>query len=107
MNKKEYIYDPRIVADELGESVELVTVLVGVFIDEAYEFYDDLYRSLDQEDFDNIYVLSEKLYGMAINLRVEDALEVITVVKDERDKLLVKMNLDIFYKTIAGLKNDY
>lgn len=104
MCKSECYYDPRIVAGELELPVEMIKELVAEFIREAEEVRDDFYKSLELEDFVYIHILSEKLYGMAISLRVEDALRAITIVKDERDKQAVKESLDCFYRTITSLR---
>ena len=100
----EYQYDPNVAAGELGLPVDLIEEFIGDFIDQAHEFKDDLYASVEGEDYDNVQVLSHKLKGVAANLRVEDAFDVLSVVNTSKDKVEVLPNLNQFYKIIAKLE---
>ena len=99
-----YVYEPQIAADELGLPVDLIEEFIGDFIDQAHEFHDDLYASVKTEDFDNVQILSHKLKGVAANLRVEDAFDVLSVVNVSKDTEQVLPNLNQFYKIIAKLE---
>jgi len=99
-----YVYEPQIAADELGLPVDLIEEFIGDFIDQAHEFHDDLYASVKTEDFDNVQILSHKLKGVAANLRVEDAFDVLSVVNTSKDPEEVLPNLNHFYKIIAKLE---
>ena len=99
-----YQYDPSVAAGELGLPVDLIEEFIGDFIDQAHEFKDDLYASVSAEDFDNVQILSHKLKGVAANLRVEDAFDVLSVVNTSKDTEEVLPNLNQFYKIIAKLE---
>ncbi len=100
----DYQYDPQIAANELGLPVDLIEEFIGDFIDQAHEFHDDLYASVNANDFDNVQILSHKLKGVAANLRVEDAFDVLSVVNVSKDTEEILPNLNHFYKIIAKLE---
>jgi hypothetical protein len=100
----DYQYDPQIAADELGLPVDLIEEFIGDFIDQAHEFHDDLYASINANDFDNVQILSHKLKGVAANLRVEDAFDTLSVVNVSKDTEEILPNLNHFYKIIAKLE---
>ena len=99
-----YQYDPNVAAGELGLPVDLIEEFIGDFIDQAHEFKDDLFASVNASDFDNVQVLSHKLKGVAANLRVEDAFDVLSVVNTSKDLEEILPNLTQFYKIIAKLE---
>ena len=99
-----YQYNPQVAADELGLPVDLIEEFIGDFIDQAHEFHDDLFASVNGNDFDNVQILSHKLKGVAANLRVEDAFDTLSVVNTSKDKDEVLTNLNQFYKIIAKLE---
>ncbi len=101
-----YTYDPHVASDELGLPIDLIEEFIQDFIEQAKEFKEDLYRYLDESDLDNLKILSHKLKGVAANLRIEDALETITVVNTESNINLISENLDTFYKIIAKLSGE-
>ncbi len=99
-----YQYNPQVAADELGLPVDLIEEFIGDFIDQAHEFHDDLFASVNSDDFDNVQILSHKLKGVAANLRVEDAFDTLSVVNTSKDTEEVLPNLNQFYKIIAKLE---
>ena len=101
-----YTYDPHVASDELGLPIDLIEEFIQDFIEQAKEFKEDLYKYLDESDLDNLKILSHKLKGVAANLRIEDALETITVVNTESNINLISENLDTFYKIIAKLSGE-
>lgn len=98
-----YVYDPQIAADELGLPVDLIEEFIGDFIQQAYEFKDELFTSSAAADRDNIRNLSHKLKGVAANLRVEDAFEVLSVINTSDNLVEIEANLKQFYYIIAKL----
>jgi hypothetical protein len=100
----DYIYDPQVASDELGLPIDLIEEFIGDFIAQAKEFKNDLYKSIKDEDINNLKILSHKLKGVAANLRIEDALEVLTTANTSNDLSLVKENLDYLYVIIARLE---
>ncbi|WP_428738114.1 Hpt domain-containing protein [Sulfurimonas sp.] len=102
----DYVYNPQIASDELGLPLDLIEEFIEDFINQAKEFKPGLYSALDEGDIDNVKILSHKLKGVAANLRIEDALEVLTTVNTTSDINAIKKNLDIFYVIIAKLAGE-
>jgi len=98
-----YIYDPQIASNELGLPVDLIEEFIEDFIAQADEFKVPLYQSLDNGESDNLKNLSHKLKGVAANLRIEDALESLTIINTSNDDNEIKKNLDLLYKIISKL----
>ncbi len=99
-----YTYDPHIAADELGLPVELISEFIGDFIQQAHEFKSPLFDAALKEDFDEVHLLSHKLKGVAANLRVEDAFEVLSNVNTSHDQIEIEANLKQFYRIIARME---
>ena len=104
--KNDYIYNPQVASDELGLPIDLIEEFIEDFIAQAKEFKDELYKAIDEEDINNLRILSHKLKGVAANLRIEDALEVLVIVNTSDDLKLVKTNLNYFYQIIHKLDNN-
>lgn len=104
--ENEYIYNPKVASDELGLPIDLIEEFIGDFIAQAAEFKEEIYTSLTNGDMENVKVLSHKLKGVAANLRVEDAFEVLSIVNTSSNYDEVKINLDRFYKIIAKLSGE-
>jgi len=100
----DYVYDPNVAADELGLPVDLIEEFIGDFIKQAHEFKEQLFNAIKEGDFDNIKVLSHKLKGVAANLRIEDAFEVLRNVNESTDLKECEANLKKFYITIGKLE---
>lgn len=100
-----YIYNPRTASEDLGLPMDLVEEFVQDFIAQADSFKADLYNSVANEDIDDLKIQSHKLKGVSANLRIEDALDILTKINTLQDPALIKLNLDKFYKIIDRLKN--
>ena len=96
-------YDPQVTANELGLPIEEIEEFLQDFINQANEFKDELYSSLDSRDFDNLHTLSHKIKGVVLNLRMEEALSAIDIVNSSSQSDEVKSSLDEFYKIVAKL----
>ena len=101
-----YMYDPNVASEELGLPLDLIEEFIQDFINQAYEFKDELYESLDQGRIDNVRILSHKLKGVAANLRIEDAFDVLVTVNTSDDVNKILLNLNRFYKIIAKLAGE-
>lgn len=101
-----YSFDPAIASSELGLPVELIEEFIQDFIAQAQDFKEDLYNSLNDGDIDNVKILSHKLKGVAANLRIEDALESLTIINTHENQLEIKKELDIFYMIISKLSGE-
>lgn len=101
-----YIYDPHVASDELGLPLDLIEEFIQDFIEQAKEFKNGLYTSLDENDLDNLKILSHKLKGVAANLRIEDALESLTIINTSSNTQEIREHLDTLYKIISKLAGE-
>lgn len=101
-----YVYDPKVASEELGLPIDLIEEFIQDFIAQANEFKEPLYKSLDENDIDNVRVLSHKLKGVAANLRIEDAFNVLVTINTSPDINVISLNLNRFYKIIAKLSGE-
>ena len=101
-----YVYDPQIASNELGLPLDLIEEFIQDFIAQAKEFQPKLYEALDEGDVEQVKILSHKLKGVAANLRIEDALEVLTTVNTTSDLDVIRDNLSAFYIIIARLAGE-
>jgi len=102
----DYQYDPQVASDELGLPIDLIEEFIQDFIAQANEFKDGLYSSLEADDIDNVKILSHKLKGVAANLRIEDALNTLTIINTSSDTVEIRSFLNTFYKIIAKLSGE-
>lgn len=98
-----YVYDPHLASNELGLPVDLIEEFIEDFISQANEFKDDLYNSLNDENIDNVKIQSHKLKGVAANLRIEDAFEILSTINTSEDIQEIKKNIDMLYIIIEKL----
>ena len=101
-----YIYNPEVASKELGLPLDLIEEFIQDFIAQAGDFKPELYASLNDGDIDNVKTLSHKLKGVAANLRIEDAFEVLALINTTPDISVIQTNLDLFYKIIAKLAGE-
>ncbi len=101
-----YVYDPSVASDELGLPLDLIEEFIQDFIEQAKEFKPKLFESLEEHDLDNLKILSHKLKGVAANLRIEDALEKLTIINTSNDTTEIHSNLNTFYKIITKLSGE-
>lgn len=105
-HEHEYIFDPHIASKELGLPVDLIEEFIQDFIAQAQEFKNELYDSLHALEMTNVKILSHKLKGVAANLRVADALEVLTLINVTNDFSVIHSSLDKFYRIISKLAGE-
>jgi len=104
--ESDYVYDPSIASQELGLPLDLIEEFMGDFIAQAMEFKEQLYTAHSQGDTDKVKALSHKLKGVAANLRIEDAFEVLSIINTSDDVNEIKNNLNILYKIVAKLSSN-
>ena len=100
---KAYVYDPKVASEELGLPIDLIEEFIQDFISQAHSFKTELYTSMQTTDIDNLKVQSHKLKGVAANLRIEDALNALSIINTSQDNNEIKTNLDRFYIMIDKL----
>lgn len=98
-----YVYNPKVASEELGLPIDLIEEFIQDFIAQANEFREPLYTSLDKNDIDNIRILSHKLKGVAANLRIENAFNMLVTINASDDVQQIDLSLNRFYKIIAKL----
>jgi len=98
-----YVFDPELTSSELGLPIDLVHEFVEDFTSQAQSFKDDLYNSISNSDIQTIQTLSHKLKGVAANLRIYDALELLTSINSSDDLSKIKHDIDIFYEITTKL----
>ncbi|QOY51621.1 Hpt domain-containing protein [Candidatus Sulfurimonas baltica] len=101
----EYVYNPKVASEELGLPIDLIEEFIQDFIAQAYSFKDELYRSVEDSDANKLKIQSHKLKGVAANLRIEDALDALTIMNHSDDWSEIKEKLDTLFKIIAKLSN--
>ena len=101
-----YVYNPEVASKELGLPLDLIEEFIQDFTAQARDFKSELYASLNNGDIDNVKTLSHKLKGVAANLRIEDAFEVLALINTTPDISVIQSNLDLFYKIIAKLAGE-
>jgi HPt (histidine-containing phosphotransfer) domain-containing protein len=103
---RDYVYDPAIAANELGLPVDLIEEFIGDFIQQSHDFHDELFEKVEEQDRESVQTLSHKLKGVAANLRIEDAFEVLAIINTSHDFDEIKANLKYYYHIIAKLEGD-
>jgi HPt (histidine-containing phosphotransfer) domain-containing protein len=103
---KDYAYNPEVAANELGLPVDLIEEFIGDFIQQSHDFHDELFEKAAVQDRETIQTLSHKLKGVAANLRIEDAFEVLTIINTSHDFEEIKANLKYYYYLVAKLEGD-
>ncbi len=101
---RSYRFDPSVAANELGLPVDLIEEFIGDFIQQSHDFKDDLFEAAMKGDMSNLKILSHKLKGVAANLRIEDALECLSIVNTSEDIVEIEANLKYFYGIIGKLE---
>jgi hypothetical protein len=101
---KSYRFDPNVAAHELGLPVDLILEFIGDFIQQSYEFKNELFEAVLKGDTNNIKILSHKLKGVAANLRIEDAFEALSVINTSAEPIEIEANLKYFYTIISKLE---
>ena len=101
---KSYVYDPHVAANELGLPVDLIEEFIGDFIQQSYDFKEDLFESAAKNDFNNLHILSHKLKGVAANLRIDNAFETLSVINTSNDPVEIEANLKYYFDIILKLE---
>lgn len=101
----DYIYDPHVASEDLGLPIDLVEEFIQDFIAQANSFKNDLYESAKTGSSDNLKIQSHKLKGVAANLRIEDALDALSIINSSSNDDEIIANLDRLYRIINKLGN--
>jgi hypothetical protein len=102
---KTYIYNPSLASMELGLAEDLIEEFIQDFISQANNFKDNLHNAILATDFVSIKLISHKLKGVASNLRIENALELLTNINHSDNIEHIQRDVEEFYKIITILSN--
>lgn len=100
---EEFVFDPQKTAEDLEMPVALIEEFIEDFISQAKQFKDAIYNSVEQSNMKELHAYSHKLKGVAANLKVNDALKILTKINKAKDFTTSKKDLDTFYKIITKL----
>ena len=103
---EDFSFDPHKTAEALEMPISLIEEFVQDFISQAKEFKDSLYNAVIEDDMMELQAYSHKLKGVAANLRIQDALEILTKINKAKDFTNTKKDLDIFYRIVSKLSGE-
>lgn len=98
-----YIYDPKLASNELGLPIDLIEEFLEDFVVQADEFQGSIYKALNEENISDAKSLAHKLKGVAANLRIENAFEVLSIANSSNNLLEIRKNIDKFYKIMTKM----
>lgn len=99
-----YKYDPTVACEKLGLPIELIEEFIEDFIEQAYNFKPGLYNAFEAQDMDELQSLSHKLKGVAANLHITDAFDVLATINTSKDIPVIEENLEALYMIINKLE---
>ena len=103
---EEFTFDPQKTAEALEMPISLIEEFIEDFIAQAKEFKNSLYTAVEQDDMIELQAYSHKLKGVAANLRVNDALDILSKINKSKDFTTSKRDLDVFYRIISKLAGE-
>lgn len=101
-----FVFDPQKTAEVLEMPISLIEEFIEDFINQSINFKDPLYEAVEKDDMIKLQSYSHQLKGVAANLRVDDALEVLNKINKAKDFTTSKKDLDAFYKIISKLSGE-
>ena len=100
-----YVYNLQKASDTLGLPVDLVAEFIEDYTTQANSFKDKLYISLENEDFTALKTETHKLIGVAENLKIENALDVLAKISKSQNQEALKLYLDRYFQIIDELSS--
>ncbi|WP_373069555.1 Hpt domain-containing protein [Sulfurimonas sp.] len=102
----EYVFDIQETADALEMDVATIQDFVNDFIDQAKDFKPKLYEAVEHDDMIELKSLSHQLKGVAANLRIHDAQDILIQINKAEDFTHSTQDLDKFYRIISKLAGE-
>ncbi|BCD60652.1 MULTISPECIES: Hpt domain-containing protein [unclassified Nitratiruptor] len=90
-------YNIHNIANELEIDEALLKELIDEFIEQAYELRLEIYKSIQNYDFEKLSQLLHKIRGAANNLRIREAAQYLQYTKDDEDIEKITEQIDNFY----------
>ncbi|MCW9026919.1 MAG: Hpt domain-containing protein, partial [Thiovulaceae bacterium] len=103
---EEYIFNIQETADALEMDIATIEDFVKDFIMQAKEFKPKLYDAVEEDDMIELKSLSHQLKGVAANLRIHDAEEILVKINKAEDFTTSLIDLDKFYMIMAKLAGE-
>ena len=104
--ESDYVFDIQETADALEMDIATIQDFINDFIMQAKEFKPKLYEAVDNDDMIELKSLSHQLKGVAANLRIHDAQEILIQINKASDFTTSIADLNKFYKIIAKLAGE-
>jgi HPt (histidine-containing phosphotransfer) domain-containing protein len=105
-DEDKYLFDIKETADALEMDIATVEDFVNDFVVQAKEFKPKLYEAVENDDITELKSLSHQLKGVAANLRIQDAQNILIKINKSDDFTTSIVDLDEFYAIIAKLSVD-
>jgi HPt (histidine-containing phosphotransfer) domain-containing protein len=105
-DEEAYVFNIQDTADALEMDVATIQDFVDDFIMQAKDFKPKLYEAVDNEDMIELKSLSHQLKGVAANLRILDAQDILIKINKAEDFTYSIVDLDKFYRIIAKLAGE-
>jgi HPt (histidine-containing phosphotransfer) domain-containing protein len=102
-DEKEYTFDIQETADALEMDVATIQDFVNDFIMQAEDFKPKLYEAVENDDMIELKSLSHQLKGVAANLRIHDAQDILIQINKADDFTNSIKDLNKFYRIMAKL----
>jgi HPt (histidine-containing phosphotransfer) domain-containing protein len=105
-DEEDYVFDIQKTADALEMDVATIEDFINDFVMQAKEFKPKLYEAVDNDDMTELKSLSHQLKGVAANLRIHDAQEILVDINNAEDFTNSKTDLDKFYNIMSKLAEE-
>lgn len=100
-----YVYNLQKASDMLGLPVDLVAEFIEDYTTQANSFKEKLYISLKNGDLTTLKTEAHKLIGVAENLKIENALDVLGKISRSQNIEDLKLHLDKYFQIIDDLSS--
>lgn len=100
-----YVYNLQKASDTLGLPVDLVAEFIEDYTTQANSFKEKLYLSLKNGDLTTLKTEAHKLIGVAENLKIEHALDVLGKISKSQNIEDLGLYLDKYFQIIDELSN--
>lgn len=100
-----YVYNLQKASDTLGLPVDLVAEFIEDYTTQANSFKEKLYVSLKNDDLTTLKTETHKLIGVAENLKIENALDILGKISRSQNIEDLELYLDKYFQIIDDLSS--